>query len=144
MSGRADLPDLNVWLALATADHKHHDHAVDYWESEAARQVLFCTVTALGLVRLVSQAKVMGAAVKSARDASELLQAFCQLEGVGMATPTSDGWDVFHQLVAEGNHPARLCTDTYLAALAISNGWRLVSFDRDFERFAGLERLLLA
>ena len=23
------------------------------------------------------------------------------------------------------------------------NGWRLVSFDRDFERFAGLERLLL-
>ena len=36
------------------------------------------------------------------------------------------------------------CTDTYLAALAISNGWWLVSFDRDFERFAGLERLLLA
>lgn len=76
MSGRVDLPDLNVWLALAT--------------------------------------------------------------------PTSDGWDVFHELMTEGNHPARLCTDTYLAALAISNGWRLVSFDRDFERFAGLERLLLA
>jgi len=32
--------------------------------------VLFCTVTALGLVRLVSQAKVMGAAVNRARDAS--------------------------------------------------------------------------
>jgi hypothetical protein len=69
MSGRADLPDLNVWLALAT--------------------------------------------------------------------PTSDGWDVFHQLVAEGNHPARLCTDTYLAALAISNGWRLVSFDRGSSGPAG-------
>lgn len=32
----------------------------------------------------------------------------------------------------------------HLAALAIANGWRLVSFDRDFERFAGLERLSLA
>ena len=41
------------------------------------------------------------------------------------------------------NLPARLCTGTYLAALAISNGWRLVSFDRDFERFAALERLTL-
>lgn len=30
--------------------------------------------------------------------------------------------------------PPRLCTDAYLAALAIANGWRLVSFDRDFAR----------
>ncbi len=39
--------------------------------------------------------------------------------------------------------PARLCADAHLAALAIANGWRLVSFDRDFERFEGLERLPL-
>jgi predicted nucleic acid-binding protein len=50
---------------------------------------------------------------------------------------------VFHQLLRGGAIPARLCTDAHLAALAIANGWRLVSFDRDFERFAGLERLLL-
>ena len=31
--------------------------------------------------------------------------------------------------------PPRLCTDAYLAALAIANGWRLVSFDRNLERF---------
>jgi hypothetical protein len=28
---------------------------VHYWEQQAAEQVLFCTVTALGLVRLVCQ-----------------------------------------------------------------------------------------
>ncbi len=50
---------------------------------------------------------------------------------------------MFHQLLRGGAIPARLCTDAHLAALAIANGWRLVSFDRDFERFAGLERLLL-
>ena len=44
----------------------------------------------------------------------------------------------------ESDLSARLCTDAYLAALAISNGWRLVSFDRDFERFGGLQRLLLS
>ena len=35
------------------------------------------------------------------------------------------------------------CTDAYLAALAISNGWHLVSFDRGFERFGDLQRLKL-
>jgi len=50
---------------------------------------------------------------------------------------------VFHQLLRSGGLPPRLGTDAYLAALAITHGWRLVSFDRDFERFEGLERLML-
>jgi predicted nucleic acid-binding protein len=50
---------------------------------------------------------------------------------------------VFHQLLRGGKIPAPLCTDAHLAALEIANGWRLVSFDRDFERIAGLQRLPL-
>ena len=48
MSTAADLPDLNVWLALTWPDHIHHQHAVQYWEQQAADQVLFCTVTPWG------------------------------------------------------------------------------------------------
>jgi predicted nucleic acid-binding protein len=43
----------------------------------------------------------------------------------------------------QGNLPARLCTDVHLAALAMANGWRLVSFDQDFKRFNGLDLLSL-
>jgi len=143
MSTTADLPDLNVWLALACPDHTHHQHAVHYWERLAAHEVLFCTVTALGLVRLVCQPKLMGGAVRTAVEASALLEAFCQQPGVTLAEPEHNGWEVFHQLLRDGEIPARLCTDAHLAALAIANGWRLVSFDRDFERFEGLERLPL-
>ena len=54
---------------------------------------------------------------------------------------------VFHQRLRGGLRgaelPARLCTDAHLVALTIANGWRLVSFDRDFERFEGLVRLPL-
>ena len=57
--------------------------------------------------------------------------------------PWASRWEVFLQVLRGGELPARLCTDAHLAALAIANGWRLVSFDRDFERFAGLQRLLL-
>ena len=144
MSTAADLPDLNVWLALSWPGHSHHRQAVHYWEQQAADQVLFCTVTALGLVRMVSQPKLMGVAVKNAVEASALLDALCQQPGVQVAEPEHNGWEVFHQLLRGAELPARLCTDAHLGALAIANGWRLVSFDRDFERFEGLERLPLA
>ncbi|MFI0404146.1 MAG: VapC toxin family PIN domain ribonuclease, partial [Cyanobium sp.] len=65
MSATADLPDLNVWLALIWPGHIHHQQAVHYWEQQAAEQVLFCTLTALGLVRLVCQPKLMGTAVRT-------------------------------------------------------------------------------
>ena len=144
MNSNSDLPDLNVWLALAAPNHFHHQQALNYWEQQAAEQVHFCTVTALGLVRLLSQPKLMGLAVQTTYEASAILQALCQQPGVSLAIPASDGWDVFHQLMHEGNLSARLCTDAYLAALAISNGWRLVSFDCDFERFGDLQRLKLS
>ena len=144
MRTSADLPDLNVWLALAAPDHPHHRQAVQYWEQQAANQVLFCTITALGLVRLVCQPKLMGAGAKSTREASALLEGFCRQPGVSMAAPTADGWDVFHQLMRAHDLPSRLWTDAHLAALAIANGWRLVSIDRDFERFQGLEWLALS
>jgi predicted nucleic acid-binding protein len=67
-----------------------------------------------------------------------------QQPGVGQAEPEHNGWGVFQQLLGGGAIPPRLCADADLAALVIANRWRLVSFDRDFERFAGLERLPLA
>ena len=143
MSVIADLPDLNVWLALASPTHQHHSSAVAYWEEQASQQVLFCTVTALGLVRLVMQPKVMGEAALTAADASALLNQFVQQPGVSHAQPSSEGWDVFHGFMHQSEISPRLCTDAHLAALAITNQWRLVSFDRDFHLFPGLNLLQL-
>ena len=144
MTTTADLPDLNVWLALAWPGHSHHRQALQYWEGQAAERVLFCTVTALGLIRLVCQPKLMGTAVKSSAEASGVLEAFCRQPGVSLAAPEHDEWQEFHHLLRSADLPPRLCIDAYLAALAIANGWRLVSFNRDFERFHGLQRLLLS
>lgn len=119
MSTPADLPDLNVWLALIWPEHIHHQHAVEYWEQQAAEQVLFCTVTALGLVRLVCQQKLMGTAVRNAAEASDLLNALCQQPGVQMAQPDHDGWEVFHHLLRGGEIPSRLCTDAHLERLPL-------------------------
>lgn len=39
-ASEGDLPDLNVWLALACPAHHHHQHAVHSWEQQAAERVL--------------------------------------------------------------------------------------------------------
>ena len=79
----------------------------------------------------------------TAAEASALLAKFVQQPGVSYAQPSSEGWDVFHALMRQAELPPRLCTDAYLAALAITNQWRLVSFDRDFQLFPGLNLLQL-
>jgi toxin-antitoxin system PIN domain toxin len=143
MTSPADLPDLNVWLAMTSAGHANHAKAIHYWESEAADQVLFCSVTALGLIRLVSQPKLMGSAVKSSADASALLQSLCTQPGVSIAEAEEGAWGIFHRLACGLLQPSKHCTDAYLAALAMANGWRLVSFDREFKQFDGLDWLPL-
>ncbi|WVN41054.1 hypothetical protein AOB54_05970 [beta proteobacterium MWH-UniP1] len=39
--------------------------------------------------------------------------------------------------------PPKYLTDAYLAAFAVCSGLRLVTFDKDFERFEGLSLLRL-
>jgi predicted nucleic acid-binding protein len=90
------------------------------------------------LVRLLSQPRVMGDAVCSLAKAAAILRAFLSLPGVVFRPDPACSWEVFEQLVGRGDCPQRLCTDAHLAATALVQGQRLVSFDSDFGRFAGL------
>jgi predicted nucleic acid-binding protein len=56
--------------------------------------------------------------------------------------PTLD--DSYCALTCAPGFVHRLWTDAYLAAFAISSQCRLVSFDGDFNRFAGLDFLHLS
>jgi len=138
-----DLPDLNVWLALAIAEHPHHRAAQAYWRDKAAARIWFCRVTMLGLVRLLAQPKLMGEAALSLRDAFDVYLRFAALPEVGLCTEPAD---CEHMLAAllEPATPARLWTDAYLAAFALAGGLRLVTFDKDFARFGGIARLQLS
>ncbi|ULR40530.1 hypothetical protein [Thermus sp. NEB1569] len=53
-----DLPDLNLWFALLVPEHPFHPEAQRYW-GVAAEPVLV-RVTALGLLRLLTNPKAMG------------------------------------------------------------------------------------
>jgi len=152
-----DLPDINVWLALAVQEHPHHQAALRYWATAQAEgtpegaaaaragsgsRLWFCRVTMLGLVRLLCQPKAVGPGALDTPAAWALYTRYRALPHIGLLREPEGCDDALRRLVGAGSLPPRLWTDAYLAALSLSAGLRLVTFDRDFERF-GLERCLI-
>ena len=143
-----DLLDLNVWLALVVAEHPHHTAARRYWDETQAEPASngqrrwFCRSTMLGLVRLLSQPKVMGDAVLGLSDAHAIYRQLRQAAGVGLM-PDCEAADapLAERLTRMPGLPARLWTNIWLVATADAAGLRLVTFDADFERLAP-QRLL--
>lgn len=150
-SARGDLPDINVWLALAVQEHPHHQAARDYWTQAQAElsqapgqdgKLWFCRTTMLGLVRLLCQPKVVGKGALTLGKAFALYQQFRALPGVGLLQEAQGCDTLLAGYVTARSMPQRLWTDAWLAAQAASAGVRLVTFDKDFVRF-GLERCLV-
>jgi toxin-antitoxin system PIN domain toxin len=138
-----DLPDVNVWLAFSVADHAHHQRARHYWYEESGDQLAFCRVTSLGFLRLATNATVMGGQPLTVSQAWQAYSGFRRLPEVVLATE-SKACEAWLEQWALGAGPTpRQWTDAYLAAFAKAGGLRLVSFDRDFTRFDGLDFLRL-
>ena len=97
----------------------------------------------LGLVRLLSQHKVMVDQALNLTAAPRAHQTFADLPEVGLHTEPANCAIEFQRFVSVGL-PSRLLTDAYLAAFAKSAGLRLVTFDKDFDRFVGLDCLKLS
>jgi uncharacterized protein len=136
---QGDLPDLNVWLALVISEHPHHDAARHYWDGMASaraqgQRLCFCRPTMLGLVRLLSQPKLMGDAALSLVQAHQVYRELRAQLGVAFV-PDHEGADAVLPELLAPTLPPRLWTDAWLAATAHAAGLRLVTFDADFARF---------
>lgn len=66
------LLDLNVWLALAVDTHPHHAQA-KIWFEKNEDQLVFCRITEMGLLRLLTNSVVMSGAPITAASAWEVL-----------------------------------------------------------------------
>ncbi len=138
-----DLLDISVWLPLSIPDHVHHPRALRYWEEEAASELAFCRITALALLRHLTNPRLLGERAMDGVSAWRALQTWLSVPGVSFL-PEPPALDEILGRWAEamdvrGGH----WTDAYLAAFSLAAGCRLVSFDGDFARYPGLQLLLL-
>ena len=143
MPNSADLLDANVWLALAAEAHVHHESARAYWEGSAAPVAAFCRVTHMAFLRLLTNKTVMGTHVLRPSAAWVKALEFLALPEVQLLTEPYGLEELWGRFSNTGRFSPNLWTDAYLAAFAKCAGLRLVTFDKGFSRYAGLDCLTL-
>jgi hypothetical protein len=123
------LVDVGVWLAAVWERHLHHPAAAD-WINKQTDDLLFCRVTQMGLLRLLSNPAIMG---EDAIDRSAAWRVFDQLwadERVLWADEPDDLDAVWRAISARDDKSHKLWTDDYLAAFAQTSGATLATLDR--------------
>jgi len=123
------LVDVGVWLAAVWGRHIHHPITADWFGKEAG-DILFCRVTQMGLLRLLSNPAIMG---DDAVDRSQAWRTFDQLcadELVLWADEPAELDAVWRAISARNDKSHKLWTDDYLAAFAQASDATLVTLDR--------------
>jgi len=133
------LVDANVLLYAANRDAPTHERA-RAWLDEAlgdSEPVGFAWTVLLAFVRLSTHPGVFPRALR-ASDATSVVEEWLSQPPAVVVEPTARHLGLLRGLLGETGSAANLVNDAHLAALAFEHGAEVVSFDRDFQRFAGL------
>jgi hypothetical protein len=125
------LLDVNVWLAAAWGRHVHHPAARRFVDAEED-ELVFCRVTEMAFLRLVTNPAVTGSDTRTRRQAWDLLlalQADPRVRFLAEPRGLAPLWMAFSKR-DDGSH--LLWTDDYLAAFAQAADLDLVTLDRGF------------
>jgi toxin-antitoxin system PIN domain toxin len=139
----ADLLDASVWLPLSAPDHVHYERVRRYWDEESAEELLFCRLTALALLRHLTNPKILGPASIDGPSAWQALRTWLSEPRVSLSMEPSGLEARLDTLSGELDLRGGHWTDAYLASFAVAGGYRLVTFDRDFHKFSDLNLLHL-
>ncbi len=141
------LCDTNVWLALAVTGHAHHQAAREWVNSvRDPDTILFCRSTQQSLLRVLTQTSILAGYGSTALTNEAAWAVFDEIHSDGRVLMLSEPTDLDRLWVRFSRRPQsspKLWMDAYLAAFSIAGNHRLVTFDRAFRQFEGLDLLLL-
>ncbi len=131
--------DLNVLLYTVNQNSVHHSAARRWWEKaiNGEEPIGLAWIVLLGFLRLSVKSDVFSHPL-DADTALRKVDSWLALESTRLVREKDEHWDILRSLLGESGTAGNLTTDAHLAALAISHGAVLVSFDNDFSRFKGL------
>jgi toxin-antitoxin system PIN domain toxin len=133
------LPDINVWLALAFDSHIHHP-AAKAWFDGLADDVIcyFCRLTQQGFLRLSTNPKVFGADALTLADAWRKYDEFLSDPRVAYAEEPLEIQRHWRSFTQSQSFAPKVWNDAYLAAFALAGGLELTSFDRALSKYASV------
>lgn len=137
------LPDTNIWLALTLSRHTHHQPARVWLDGEdAPDSLLFCRSTQQSLLRLLTTDSIMGAYdIKplSNQEAWHVYEAFIADDRIVFRDEPPGLGVIWKKLAARRTSSPKLWMDAYLASFAMACGAELVTTDKAFTQFPGLD-----
>ena len=131
------LPDVNLWLAMAVARHIHHSAARAWLDRQEYDRIVFCRVTEMGLLRLLTNTHVMQDGVLSPARAWAVRDAFLEDDRVSFAEEPAGFSGRWREIAAARKAGTNFWTDAYLAAFCRASGYTLVTFDRGLKHHKG-------
>ncbi|MCE9603914.1 MAG: PIN domain-containing protein [Planctomycetia bacterium] len=137
------LPDINVWLALAFAGHKHHQSAQVWLETAVEHTLFFCRLTQQGFLRLASSKAIVGAEVVSLRDAWKAYDTIFADPRVEFASEPPGIEPVWRSYTQSESFSPKVWNDAYLAAFARISGFEVITFDQGFKVYDDVKRTIL-
>ena len=131
--------DLNVILYAANRSAKHHRTALAHWEAamRSDAPVGLAWTVILGFLRLTTRPSVFRNPL-TPEEAVQRVRRWLANPNVRIVGELEGHFEILAKLLAETGTGGNLTTDAHLAAIALSRGAILVSFDTDFARFHGL------
>jgi toxin-antitoxin system PIN domain toxin len=143
------LCDTNVWLALAVPEHFHHGACAAWFdELPSSDELRFCRSTQQSFLRLLTNPAAVAAPDRPALTNASAWKLFDELLRtdrrirVQVQEPAAlERWWV--QYSTRDTASTKLWADAYLAAFAKAGSHRMVTTDRAFHQFEGLDLLVL-
>ena len=135
------LPDVNVLVYAYRREARNHTTYASWLTAIAAGQdeLALADHCLTGLLRIVTNPRIFADPAPS----DEALRFVDRLRAAPRARPlaaTSATWELLGaHICRDQGIRGNLVPDAYLAALAVSHGCRLATFDRGFARFPGLD-----
>jgi uncharacterized protein len=124
------LPDVNVWLALASRRHVHAEVCSGWLNDIDNGEVAFCRVTQMGFLRLLTHQSVMGNDVLSSRKAWGIYRTILADERVQFAPEPFEVEREWSKLTMHDRATPKIWSDAYLVAFACAAGMQIVTLDR--------------
>lgn len=135
--------DANVLLYARDETSAHHEPARPWLEAALGGReaVGLAWVALLAFIRVATNGSAYPGALTPG-EACDQVEAWLGAPAAVVVHPTARHAAVLSGLLREGGTAGNLTTDAHLAALAIEHGAEVVSYDRDFARFAGVRHRL--
>ena len=138
------LADVNVLLAILVDGHPHHQQAMNWWQDCQDGDIALVLPVHMALLRLLTNKSVMGSSQMSNSSAWKyvnLLRNDPRIQSNNCEI--SQYQAAWFDFVKDRQPSPNLWTDAWLAATAKALNLTMVTFDKDFKKFAHLNLMML-